>query len=250
MKTSSFTYVINWKTYFSFLQTYQWLVDNAQSLNALAKNHSLIICPSMDALASAAFALQESGIALGAQNCSVHEPGPFTGQVLAISLKEIGCAFVLLGHAEVRAAFSEGDTLIATKMRRAIEHDVTPILCIGEDAQAYEENRGTTTIEEQLIEPLRALRYVETSKKILIAYEPIWTINSNAAIDTDYMARQIQTIKAACSAANTAHQFEFLYGGSVTFGNISAIKQIPDLSGVLIGHASTDFQTLEKIVLS
>ena len=60
------------------------------------------------------------------------EKGAFTGEISPLFLKKIGCEYVILGHSERRNIFNETDELINKKVKKALEMDLTPIVCIGE----------------------------------------------------------------------------------------------------------------------
>src|SRR5688572_2308928 len=61
-------------------------------------------------------------ISLGAQNCSEHESGAYTGEVSAAMLKSMGIPFVILGHSERRQYFGEDGKLLAKKVDIALKH--------------------------------------------------------------------------------------------------------------------------------
>ena len=71
-------------------------------------------------------------IAWGAQDCSAHESGAYTGEVSAAMLAEFGCRYVIVGHSERRAMHGESDQLVADKAKAALAHRLTPIVCVGE----------------------------------------------------------------------------------------------------------------------
>lgn len=245
-----FLYITNWKAYFTFNQAHQWVQKNKTALATLAKNNTIIICPSFDALAIVSPVLQEAGVTVGAQNCSEHAAGAYTGQVLIQSLKEIGCTYCFVGHSEVRAELHETTQQIAIKAVLLLQAGITPIICIGESAKDYEIARGTQVIEEQLAPVLQNIVTQNTTHKtIVIGYEPLWAIGNSSMLPADYLNKQLETIKHIVHTITPSYNTPVLYGGGVNAANIRTFKDNPLLDGVLFGHASTDFQILEKIVL-
>ncbi len=244
-------YIGNWKAYLSFNKASHFIKDNKAALATLSKNHQIIICPAFDVLAAIAPELKEANILLGAQDCSAHKPGAFTGQVLASSLKEIGCSYCIIGHWETRKECQEATQIIAQKALRLLEQEIIPIICIGESAKEFDLNLGTQVIEQQL-EPLLAIlkSHKESFKKIAVGYEPTWAIGNGSMPSSDYIAKQLDAINQLIKQQLPDYELQLFYGGGINEINASKFKSIPLLDGFLIGHASTDFQKLQKIVLS
>ena len=90
------------------------------------------VCVPFPYIAETALALTGQQVAFGAQDCSAHEQGAFTGEVSSAMLADLGCRFVIVGHSERRAYHHEGDQLVADKAKAALAHGVTPIVCVGE----------------------------------------------------------------------------------------------------------------------
>ncbi|CAN5211617.1 triose-phosphate isomerase [soil metagenome] len=188
-------------------------------------------------------------ILLGAQNCSAHAPGAYTGQVLIESLKQLSCSYCIIGHAEVQQLCPENAQVLAAKAIRLIENGICPILCIGESAQDYELSRGSKKLDELLIPFFEILHNADLQqKKLCIAYEPLWAINSNSTPTPDYIAKQLEHIKTLHLHSIPELVCLKLYGGGVDETNTREFKNIDALDGFLIGRASTDFQKLQKIV--
>jgi len=179
-------------------------------------------------------------INVGAQDCSVHESGAFTGEVSAGMLADVKCPWVIVGHSERRQYFHETDEIINKKMRKAIEHKLLPILCCGESLEQRESGVTLEFIKKQIV---NAFKYIPPEKVIncIIAYEPIWAIGTGRVAT----AEQAQEV---CSAIRTnirdiygavvAERIRILYGGSVNAGNANHIFSMPDIDGGLVGGAS------------
>lgn len=251
MNNKKFLYVASWKMYLSFKQAHAWVNHNHAALKTLGTDFSIIICPSFDVLSTLKQDLQGTDIFLGAQNCSEHKPGPFTGQVLAESLAQIGCTYCIVGHSETRQAFNEIDSSIAQKVIRLLDNNITPIVYVGETAKEYDNQLTAQVLERQLNAVFTQIsRNKITHKTIIIGYEPLWTKDTNNIPSTDYIIKQIEFIKKLASTISPEIICLVTYGGNVNEQTISSLKRIEALDGVLIGKASTDFQSFEKIVLS
>jgi triosephosphate isomerase len=189
--------------------------------------------------------ISATGFALGAQDCSPFTNGAHTGDVDALSLKQLGCIYCIVGHSERRTVYKESPELVAQKVSQLQLNGITPILCIGETAE--EKSNGTTmsALEAQL-KPVLTVS-AATQGALMIAYEPVWAIGTGKQPSTDELNTIVTAIKAY-SATMYNKPVAVLYGGSVTADTIAQIKKVPGIDGVLIGSASTDFNSLQKIV--
>ncbi len=244
--------VANWKMYFSFNETCSWLEKNSSQLQQLATSSSttVVLCPSFESLSIAAQNLQNTQLALGAQNCSAHETGAYTGQIAARSLHEIGCRWCIVGHSEVRHACIENDETISAKIEQLLKNNITPIVCVGETLQEYQSKNELEKIVEQLKPIQLALDRQKQSKMVCIAYEPLWSIGTGIVADNAYLQDVFEQLEAIFESYKDLHSVVLLYGGSVNEHNAARLWQIPQIAGFLVGKASTDFQLLKKIVLS
>lgn len=244
-----FLYVANWKSYFTFSQANKWISDHKQALSTLAAHNTMVICPSFEALNSINSALSQSNIQLGAQNCSAHSAGAFSGQVLIESLKELGCNYCIIGHPEVQAVCPESFTDLSKKAVALLQHGITPLVCIGETSQDYELGRSADSIRIKLEQFCDSLPpKTENNGTICIAYEPLWAINSATTPPPSYIEQQLKIAKETCAHQAPDYTFIYLYGGGVDETNVREFKNIDALDGFLIGRSSTDFQKLQKVV--
>lgn len=248
MNNKKFLYVANWKNYFTYQQATSWIKTHNVALATLSQHHTLVFCPSFESLYMVGQYSINTPLKLGAQNCSAHRAGAFTGLVLVESLKELGCSYCIIGHSEVQKICPESFQELAKKAIRLLEFGITPLLCIGESAQDYELSRGPDVLRRGIESFCDALPTTkQPNNTIGIAYEPLWAVNSNATPPTDYLETQLMHIKNICSAY-PGYNFLILYGGGIDETNVQQFKNIEVLDGLLIGRASTDFQKLQKIV--
>lgn len=212
----------------------------------------IILCPPFIHLTSLGSLLENhSKIALGAQNCSNHTEGAYTGEISAPMLKSIGVKYVILGHSERREYFGETDSLLAEKIDIALENDLIPIFCCGEPLAVRERNEQTGYVQQQVEESLFHLSD-EEFKKIIIAYEPIWAIGTGKTASADQAQEMHATIRKQITdqyGEEIANNTSILYGGSVKPGNAEELFSCMDVDGGLIGGASLksrDFTDIAK----
>lgn len=181
-------------------------------------------------------------IKLGAQDCHFEKSGSFTGDVSAMMLKEVGCQYVILGHSERRAYQFETDLVIAKKIKTAVAEKLIPIICVGENKETRDRGEHLEFVRKQLEVVLGAEINFE---KLVIAYEPVWSIGTGVIPTTEQIAEMMQLIKQTL-----ARECFTLYGGSVTSQNSAEILATAGVDGLLIGKASLDAKEFVKIALS
>jgi len=190
----------------------QFVAGNWKMHGSLASNAALLaevlagvgtarcevaICVPYPYLSQVQQLLQTSQVALGAQDCSVHQSGAHTGEVAVSMLQDFGCRYVIVGHSERRADHHESDVLVAAKAERALEAGMTPIVCVGETLAERESGLTRSVVLRQLLAVTHLLR--EQTSRIVVAYEPVW------AIGTGLTATPEQAQEARCVAGASAH---------------------------------------------
>ena len=137
----------------------------------------VIFCvPSID-IVPVVEACKGTKISVGAENMYYEEKGAYTGEVSPQMLVDAGVSYVIIGHSERRQYFKEDNEMVNRKIRKAIEHDIIPIICCGETLEEREAGITLTLIKKQIVS---ALKYVspENAQRCIIAYEPIWAIGT------------------------------------------------------------------------
>ena len=202
----------------------------------------VVLCPPFTALAAVAEAVRATPIALGAQNMHWEEKGAHTGEISPAMLAPL-CRFVILGHSERRAtgAMLDDDAAIQRKVRAALAHDLTPIVCVGENAAQKERGETHGWVSGQLAAALEGST-AEEVRRCVIAYEPIWAIGTGlAATPADanrVIALSIRGTIAETFGEGTAQAVRVQYGGSVSAENIAEFMTMPEIDGALVGGAS------------
>lgn len=186
----------------------------------------------------------------GAQDLSPESGGAFTGDISGSMIAKLGCTFVVIGHSERRAIHKEEDGLINRKIKAALENELTPIFCVGEELSVRESGAHVSHVIRQLRAGLAGFTKPEL-KKIVIAYEPVWAIGTGKTAtpeDAQEVCAAIREELVSIGSPEIASNLRVLYGGSVKSSNVVEIMRQPDVDGALIGGASLDPEELAKIV--
>ena len=189
-------------------------------------------------------------LAVAAQNCHEKASGAYTGEISAPMLASAGVQYVILGHSERRQYFAETNEQLAAKTDAALANGLTPLFCCGESLETREGADFLGHVAQQLTESLFHLSAEEFSK-VVIAYEPIWAIGTglNASqVEIEEMHGFIRESFSNSYGNAAADGLRIIYGGSCNQDNASAIFSYKDVDGGLIGAASLDFESFDKII--
>lgn len=179
-------------------------------------------------------------IAYGGQDLSVHDSGAYTGEISGAFLQKLGARYVLVGHSERRTYHGESDEVCAAKVQAAYQHELTPVLCVGEGLEIRETGTHVQFTLEQLRGSVSGLG-AEQAQTLVIAYEPVWAIGTGkvaTAEDAQEMAAAIRAEVAKLYSTEVADKVRILYGGSVKASSAPSIMGQSDIDGVLVGGAS------------
>ncbi len=191
-------------------------------------------------------------VEVGAQNCSEHEAGAYTGEVSAPMLRSAGIPYVILGHSERRQYFHEDGQLLSKKLDIALKHGLTPIFCCGEPLEVREKNQHESLVKQQVEEALFHLD-ATTIQKVVIAYEPVWAIGTGktaSAQQAQDMHAVIRRHLASKYDQDVADNISILYGGSVNASNAKELFACADVDGGLVGGASLKSREFTEIIKS
>ena len=185
----------------------------------------------------------QSKIKLGAQNISHLPEGPVTGEISAAMIKNFGADFVILGHSERRELHTETEEVIKSKILEASNHNIHPVLCIGEPKEIYAAKKTEDFLYSQLQGSLNNLNNINLS----IAYEPIWAIGTGDVAKPSDINKIHSIIKEICSREFDVKLENIIYGGSVNDQNSKEIFEQEHVNGALIGGASLDGHSFGRI---
>ena len=200
----------------------------------------VVLCPPAPYLEVVGASVAGSGVALGAQDCSEHQPGAYTGEVAADMLADCGCAYVIIGHSERRLMFGDTDARVVAKLKAACGQGLTPIFCVGETLAERRADTTEAVIARQLDALLALPEAAGLLARMVIAYEPVWAIGTGESAtpaEAQAVHAAIRT-RLAGTDAGLAARTRILYGGSVKPDNAAELFAMPDIDGGLIGGAA------------
>jgi triosephosphate isomerase (TIM) len=177
------------------------------------------------------------------------ESGAFTGEVSAPMLAEVDVDGVILGHSERRAYFNETDRSLQHKVPRALEHGLTPLLCVGETEEERERGETERKLRHQVQEGLDKVP-IERLPEVVIAYEPVWAIGTGLVASPEQAQDAVAFVRALVEGFDKAagQAVRILYGGSLKPDNAEELLALPDVDGALVGGASLDPDAFARIV--
>jgi triosephosphate isomerase len=224
------------------------LVEGIKASGAAdAKGVEKVLCPPFVYLPLVAEAAKGTELAVGAQDMHWEEKGAFTGEVSATMLKDFA-THVIIGHSERRQYFGETDETVNQKLRAALEHGLTPIVCVGETGPERNAGRMEDVLRTQV---QGALVDITLPESAVIAYEPVWAIGTGVAATAEDANQAIAFIRgevASLQGDATAQAIRILYGGSVSPSNIAELAAQPEVDGGLIGGASLVADSFAQLV--
>ena len=228
-------------------------VELANQINSLLKgktvNCDVVVCVPFTHLTSVNAVLESELVKLGAENCSEHEKGAYTGEVSAAMVKSTGATHVILGHSERRQYFGENNEQLLAKTKLALANGLTPIFCVGEVLEERENGTYNDVVKCQ-VEALFDLS-AEDFGKIIIAYEPVWAIGTGKTATAEQaqdMHAHIRKVIEDKYCKEVAEDTSILYGGSCKPGNAPELFAKPDVDGGLIGGAALEAESFLGII--
>nr|WP_222182746.1 triose-phosphate isomerase [Geminicoccus harenae] len=197
----------------------------------------LFVLPPATALAEVARLLAGSGVRVGAQNAHWAEKGAWTGEISMTMVAEVGASLVALGHSERRAHFAETDLDVNRKVRAALEHGLTPLVCVGETADEKRLGAAVATNVRQARMALAGLTHAEAAR-VWLAYEPVWAIGEGGVPATPEDAQPIHAAIKQAIVDLVGIEPSVLYGGSVNPQNAQALAVVPEVDGLFVGRSA------------
>jgi len=241
----------NWKMYKTIGEAIELANGLKRELFKLnGQEIDIVLCPPFTALAEVAEVIFESNIHLGAQDAHWQDEGAFTGEVSAPMLKDIGCTFVIIGHSERRLYFGETNESVNKKIKAALKHNLTPIVCVGETLKEREGGKTFRVLDDHIQNGLKDISN-EDILKLVIAYEPVWAIGTGKTATPEQAQeaqKYIRDLLRKMYNNESADIVRIQYGGSVKPENITELMKQPDVDGALVGGASLSIETFAQIV--
>ena len=249
MSTRRSLIAANWKMYKTPTQAKEFVSAFLPLVHGHTRDE-IVLCPPFVDIATVVAETHGSNVHVGGQNMHWQEEGAFTGEISAAMLSAAGCSHVILGHSERRQLFGETDETVNQKLHAALQHKLTPIVCVGE---LLAEREAGKTEEVLLRQTAKGLVNVspELSRHIVIAYEPVWAIGTGKTATPEMAAEAHLIIRSQVARSlgrEIAGKMRILYGGSVKPENATTLLNQPEIDGALVGGASLDPQSFAKIV--
>lgn len=239
----------NWKMHKTLSEATRFVEQVKGSIPSPEKVDSVVCAPFLflERLVSQA---KDSDLKIGAQNMHFEEKGAYTGEVSPVALKDIGVDYVIIGHSERRESFSETDESVNKKVHAAFQHELKPIVCVGETLGEREAGTTNDVVGRQVEKGLAGLS-PELAKQVVIAYEPIWAIGtgkSSSAADADEVCGYIRQVVEKMYSKEVSDSVRIQYGGSVKPENIAEYMAEANIDGALVGGASLEADSFLKLL--
>ena len=199
----------------------------------------VVICAPFPYLSQVEALITHSQVRLGAQNLNTNMSGAFTGEVSADMIKDFGAQHVIVGHSERRSFYGETNTIVAEKVKAALDSGLIPLFCVGETLEQREAGETESVVAAQ-INTVADLVGIDAFLNIVVAYEPVWAIGTGVTASPE-QAQEVHAFIRQLLANNNydvAQQAPILYGGSMNAANAKELIACADIDGGLIGGAS------------
>lgn len=212
----------------------------------------VVVCPPYVDLKPAKTVLDfdRTKIAVGAQNVYWEPSGAFTGEISVPMLKEIGCAYCIVGHSERRELFGETNEDVNRKAKALVADGIAPIVCVGESLAV----RDAGTTDEYVCAQVRAAfagMDAADAEGAVVAYEPIWAIGTGRTAtpeQAEAVCAAIRQTLVELFGEEAAEAMRVLYGGSMNPGNVEALVAQPNIDGGLVGGASLKAESFVQMI--
>lgn len=241
----------NWKMNLTYLESEQLANGISSQMEKKYLNKvDVAVFPTFVSLQVVSRIVSAAGIKLGAQNLYFENDGAYTGEISARILKEVGCKYVIIGHSERRKYLHETNQIVNKKIKKALEFELKPIVCVGETLQEREDEIYEAVVQEQVMEALEGINE-EQMRNVTIAYEPVWAIGTGMNATPKQISAMHGLIEKTVHHIyneKTANELLILYGGSVNANNSTEILSACGVDGTLVGGASLKADEFISIV--
>ena len=240
----------NWKMNMNLTEAKE-LAESIVTLSSKTEVELILGPPAVALLVVEAIVSDLKYITISGQNMHQADKGAFTGELSADMLKSVGAKYVILGHSERRQYFGETDDIVLEKINKALEYELRPIYCCGEELDQRKSGKHEQTVYNQLSQSVLKLTPDQT-RDLIVAYEPVWAIGTGETASPEQAQHMHAFIRKSLRDTfgdDIADRTPILYGGSVKPSNASELFAKADVDGGLVGGASlkaADFVDISK----
>lgn len=239
----------NWKMHKTLRDAEHFVADLEERLPRTDDVKTIICAPSLF-LPNLIRVAEWPHVQFGAQTMHYEVEGAYTGEISPKMLQDIGVSYVIVGHSERREYFNETDEDVNLKAKAAFDHNLTPIICVGESLAQRENNETNAHITKQVEAALEGLTKEQVAQTI-IAYEPIWAIGTGKTAtkeEANEVCAHIRSLLAENYGTDVSERVIIQYGGSVNPENIKDLLAESDIDGALVGGASLEVDSFLELV--
>ncbi|MHC4341541.1 MAG: triose-phosphate isomerase [Planctomycetota bacterium] len=238
----------NWKMHLTRAEAADLARELIRLLPAPLDHVDVALFPPFTCLAAVVEVVAGTDVTVGAQNLYPENAGAFTGEIAPPMLLDVGATRVLAGHSERRHVMGEDDALVNRKVRSALEHDILPVLCVGETLEEREAGRTAEVVDRQVRAGLEAVP-AGGAGDVTLAYEPVWAIGTGLTAKPEQAAEVHARIRGLLVEiwGEAGRNVRILYGGSVKAPNARELMSMPEVNGVLVGGASLKADSFSRI---
>jgi triosephosphate isomerase len=238
----------NWKMHLNASQA-SLLAHRLHERIKIHRDIEVVLAPSMLALQPLSLQMDRRKFKLAAQNAFYKDEGAYTGEVSFTMLRDL-VHYCIIGHSERRNVFNESDDDITNKVAAAYRNEITPILCVGETKTERTDGETNQVLHDQIITALANITSLEV-EKLVIAYEPVWSVGTGNFAKPFQIESAIKVIRNNISelyGQKAADDVRILYGGSVRSDLALGYLNTTGVDGLLVGESSLNYQQFAGIV--
>ena len=230
-------FAANWKLFKTPTQARDFFSEFLKHVNKI--QGEVIFFPQAFSLEAVSHSIGHSKVGFGPQNIWIENEGAFTGENSAKTAKSLNSTHALVGHSERRKIFGESDEQLSLKLKLVQAENMIPVYCIGETLEAREAGQ-TNQVNQRQLE--LGLQGIDKSKKIVVAYEPVWAIGTGKVATPDQVKEAHAFIRQTLDQMGLKDT-PILYGGSVKPDNAASLLSIPHVDGFLVGGESLEVKS-------
>lgn len=243
--------VANWKTKIISLDSAKKLFVAEKAVGNKLRHVETLIAPPTMYLEPLSKLVTGHRVLLAAQDVFYEDVGAFMNETSPKMLKDRKITHSIVGHSDRRAR-GESNAIVAQKIRACLANNIVPIVCIGETERTADMGH-LQFLKKQITESFAGLPKAALGK-IVIAYEPVWSISTTPGAheampeDCREMVLFIRKVLSDMFGLAKSDHIQFLYGGSADADNASGFLEHGLVGGLLVGSASVTAKSFSAVL--